>query len=316
MQIPKGIAGPYNAFARWIFNIYKWSFIQFFVAPVLLVVPPVLLTRFTDSERFHSFVSILMPNVAETLDKYYLLTVLLGAIYTFLVLAFAKSVVRRVNLGGLDTDSLLTLIATLDGIVGLKDRRFGEHVKNMVNLKKETLFCDITRPDQQLDDIVRGIWNLFDAAKTKDTRNLIRVVCAEITDGKITDIPLYFPHDEIVKASLEDLNNPSSAFMTAFRTKKIFIVSDIEAELKRPEAKRKYVATGNAKDDSGSIICYPVMHNPTRQIAFVISIHCDERNYFKPEFAEIYRLSLERFELRISLEYSLMLIKENVCESS
>jgi hypothetical protein len=315
MQVPKGIAGRYNTFARWIFKIYKWPLIQFFLAPVLLTLPPVLLTKFTDSEKFHDLVSVHMPSVAQTLDEYYLLTVLLAAVYTFFVLAFAKSVVQRVNVGGLGTSDLLTLIATLDAIVGLKDRRFGYHVKNIDKLAKETLFCDITQPKAQITDIIQGVWHLFDAAKSKETHNLIRVVFAQIVDGKIVDTSLYFPLDETVKASLEDLNNSNSSFLTAFRTKKIVIISDIEAELKKAETKRRYVATGNVKDDSGSVICYPIMHNPTRQIPFVISIHCDERNYFKPEFAEIYKLSLERFELRLSLEYSLMLIKENICEN-
>ncbi|GAB1720274.1 MAG: hypothetical protein NTAFB09_20050 [Nitrosospira sp.] len=314
MQVPKGIAGGYNAFARWVFKIYKIPFVEFFCAPILLTIPPVLLTRYTDSEKFHDFVSKLVPSLANFLDEYYLLTVVIGALYTFSVLAFAKSVARRVNLRGMDVDGLLSLIGALDAIVGLKGRRFGDHVKNMDTLNKESLFCDITQPREQLADIVRAIWQLFDNAKTRESRNLIRVVCVEMTAGKITDIPLYFPLDEIVKASVEDLNNPSSALMTAFKTKKILIISDIAAELKKPETKRRYAAVGNSKDDSGSIICYPISHNPTRQIPFVVSIHCDEPNYFKPEFAEIYRLNLERFELRMSLEYSLMVIKERICE--
>ena len=37
------------------------------------------------------------------------------------------------------------------------------------------------------------------------------------------------------------------------------------------------------------------------------------KNYFKKEFSEIYKHSLQRFALRLSLEYSLLLIKENHC---
>lgn len=312
MQVPKG--GRYNLFSRFILKVYKQWWMQYFLAPVLLTVPPVLLTKYSDDERFRSLISVHLPTIAQILDEYYILTIFLSSIYTLVVLAFAKSVIQSANNNGLDTDSLLVLIKALDGIVGLKDKRFGRYVKNIDDLSKETLFCDISQPRDQIADIVRGIWYLFDAAKTKDTHNLIRVVFAQVDNKKIVKIPFYFPQDEAVKASLDDLNKSNSAFQTALRAKKICIVPDIERELKKVETKRKYVASGHDKDDIGSIICYPIEHTPTREIPFIISIHCDEANYFKSELSKIYEHTLARFELRLSLEYSLMLIKEKVCE--
>ena len=48
-------------------------------------------------------------------------------------------------------------------------------------------------------------------------------------------------------------------------------------------------------------------------IPFVISVHCDEAGYFKEEFRELYEHSLKRFELRLGLEYSLLIMKERLC---
>lgn len=310
MKSPKGGDGYYDKFSRWIFKIYSYWWIQYFIAPLLLSLPPLFLTKYVDNAKFHADVSAKFPDIAEFLDRYYLLPIILGSVYTGIVLAFAKSIMQRVNTRGLNTDGLLILIKTLDGIVGLKDKRFGEHYKKRDQFTKQKLFCEITQPHKQISEIVRGIWQLFDVEKSKGTNNLIRVVLAEIRNGQIIDTSLYFPTDEPVTAPIEVLNNDNSSLLTAYKTKKIVIIPNIKEELKKAPAKRKYVAA-ETDDDDGSLICYPVVHNPTKEIPFVISVHCDEKNYFKKEFSEIYKHSLQRFALRLSLEYSLLLIKEH-----
>lgn len=315
MKLPKGGGGLNDACAKRLFSLYKIPWVQFFLAPLLFTLPPVLLTKFTDSQKFHDFVSADFPQLAEFLDRYYLASILFATIYTIAVLAFAKSIVRRVRIREIDTSGLLSIIAALDGIVGPKAARFGEHVKNIPNLTRETIFCTISQPQLQIVEIIRSLWYLFDAAKSRETNNLIRVVLARFADGKIIGFPVYFPADEFVDASLDDLNKPNSAFSTAFRTKKILVIPDIEKELR---TKKRYEPLGNHDDDSGSLICYPVIHKSTREVPFVISIHCDEKNYFKQdnEFVEIYKLTLERFALRLSVEYSLLLLKETICEQN
>lgn len=249
------------------------------------------------------------------MDEYYIASILFVAIYTLVVLALAKAIAQRVKTREIDTNGLLAVMGALDGIVGSKAARFGEYVKNIPNLDRAAIFCTISQPQLQINEIIRAIWHVFDAAKSRETNNLIRVVLARFEGGKITGIPVYFPADEFVNASLEDLNKPNSAFLTAFRNKRILVISDIEKELR---TKKRYVPTGDPDDDSGSLICYPVIHKPTREIPFVISIHCDEKNYFKPssEFTGIYELTLERFALRLSVEYSLLLVKEATCEQN
>lgn len=312
MKSPKGGESIYDIFSRYILRIYHYWWIQYLMAPLLLTVPPVLLTKYVDNEKFHTYIKNNFPYTAEFLDEYYLFSIVLAAFYTFFILAIAKSILKRANANGLDIDGLLILIKTLDGIVGQKDKRFGDYYKRRKEFTKDNLFCEITQPENQISEIVRGIWQLFEAEKSKSTHNLIRVVLAEIKNEKIIDTSLYFPSDEPVIVSLEVLNNENSTLLTAYRLKKLIVIPNIQEELSKTESKSKYIAAGT-DDDFGSLICYPIVHNPTKTIPFIISIHCDEKNYFKKEFSDIYRHSLQRFALRLSLEYSLLLIKEDYC---
>ena len=99
--------------------------------------------------------------------------------------------------------------------------------------------------------------------------------------------------------------------MTALRTRRIVVIESIRDELRKGE-KASYVDTGVAQDASGSIICYPVI-TAANEVPFVISIHCDEEGYFKKASAEVYSVTLDRFALRINLEYCLDRLKEKLC---
>lgn len=131
-------------------------------------------------------------------------------------------------------------------------------------------------------------------------------------DGKISNIPVHYPADEPVRSSIDALNHPNSSILTACRTRKIVVVEDTEIEGAKKDGEDKiYVDTGSSKE--GSLICYPVAHVPTQEVPFVISIHCDQKGYFRKDYTETYELNLQRFALRLSLEYSLLLIKEKIC---
>jgi len=116
-----------------------------------------------------------------------------------------------------------------------------------------------------------------------------------------------------VAATLDQLNHPTSGIQVAWRTKEILIIEDIRKEIAKAPAKRRFSPVGLEREDSGSLICYPVRHAGTNSIPFVFSIHCDQANYFKEDFADVWEHSLERFACRLSLEYSLQLVKEELC---
>jgi hypothetical protein len=84
--------------------------------------------------------------------------------------------------------------------------------------------------------------------------------------------------------------------------------------MKKPRAEQRYVSAGNAVDDVGSLICFPVHYGNAGEIPFVVSVHCDDDGYFRYTKQGVYQHTLERFSLRMQLEYSLLLLKERTCE--
>jgi hypothetical protein len=305
VKYPKGGKGAYARFARWLFEIYKNPWVQYGLTPVLLAVPPAAVTTFYGNQIFRTAVLGLVPPVGVFLTEYVIGVIIAAALYPALLLAFAKSIIKRVDSRGLNVEGLLTLLATIDQIVGCKAQRFGKYATNNNTLTRENVFDELAQPLTQIAENVRGICELFNATRTDGRKHsLIRVVLAAITDGKITALPVHYPSDEPVRSGIEALNSPFSGIMTAVKKGKIIVIENIEKELKTPKGKRRFVDVGVQEDNIGSLICYPVHHTETRTIPFVISIHCDEPGYFKEEFVELYQHSLQRFALRLSLEYS------------
>lgn len=316
MRFPKGDRRLYGRFTRWLFELYKKWWVQYIAAPVLLAAPPALVTGFYNNKALNAKVLALSPWVADLLTQYAIAAFLFASLYSLILLAFAKSVVKSVDARGLNVEGLLMLIAAIDSVVGSKARRFAERATNMNGLTRESVFDEITQPTKQIAEIVRAICELFNLATTDKKRpNLIRVVLATINENnEITGLPIYYPEDEPVRSTVDGLNDPSSAIRTAARTRKTIIIRDIAKELEKPKVKRKFADTGNDQDNIGSLICYPVLHNGTKRVPFVISIHCEDAGYFKEGFVELYEHTLQRFALRLSLEYSLLTIKEKLSE--
>jgi len=315
MKYPKGERGLYARFAKWLFEFYKKLWVQFFAAPVILAVPPAFITGFYGNKTLNAALTTLAPGVATFLAQEVIAAIAIAALYPTVLLVFAKSVVKQVDARGLNIDSLLMVAAAIDNVVGSKSKRFAAHASNHHNLSRDKAFEDITQPTKQIAEITRAVCDLFNALRTEKKRSLIRVVLATLDEqGQINGLPVYYPQDEPVRSTIEALNNPASAIRTAARSRRIVIIESIGNEFKKPKEKRKFVDTGNEEDNEGSLICYPVVYGSGKHVPYVISIHCDVAGYFKEAFRDLYEHTLQRFALRLSLEHSLFIIKENICE--
>lgn len=310
MRVPKGASGWFGTTCRWLERLYSKPPIQYFVAPALLALPPWLVKIAIDSQAVNRLLHDISPGLADFLDKYDVLFLVLASIYSWLVLRLAKSIAKRAESGSPDTKGLIALVASLDNIVGAKLLRFEGYLRSRrSNSSAHDTFDAITQPRLQIAEITRGIADFFNATRPATKSHLIRVVLAEIEDQKIRAIPLSFPNDEPIRSTVRELNKPNSAIMTSVRTKKIVVVESIVRELKKNTG-ACYVDTGNDDDNVGSIICFPVLSGST--VAFVVSVHCDEDRYFKKALTDLYTLWLKRFAIRLSLEYSLIQLKESV----
>jgi len=290
------------------------AWFRYLLKPGVLGIPPLLVTAFYSNKTFGQYVTSNLPVVAQFLNAQAIWAIVCAAIYPGIVVALSQSVSQRVQSKGPNVENLLALLATLDGVVGAKLNRFADFVRNTQSLGKESAFCTITSPEKQIEELIRGVCTFFIATQPDKPRRLIRVVLAVLEEGKVTALPIFFPQDEPVRATIEELNEPRSAIQLAAKGKKILIVEDIAKEVKKREAKRRFAPSGNEDDQFGSLICYPIVYNHTGIVPYVISIHCEEEGFFKHEEAALYELFLQRFALRICLEYSLQQIKGALCE--
>lgn len=318
MKFPKNNKGRLNWLALAIHKFWVRSiWVRWGLAPLITGVVPVLTVAYFSNRVFGEIVKHRYPDFSTWVDTNAWVILVSAFIYPTLLIALARFVMHRVNSNGINQDVLLSLIATLDRIVGCKAKRFGGYVTSLKQMKKDTPiekpFEAITQPNIQIAEITRGVCELFNVImKEEKPRTLIKVVLVEINNNKVVDLPVFFPEDEPPLASIKLLNQPESTIMTAVRIKKMVIISSTKKEMQKKQGRRYVASDEDSKESDCSLICFPIRHAPTNSVPFVLSIHSDEVGVFNKENSELYEHLLGRFERRISLEYSLMTIKEEV----
>lgn len=314
MKYPKGSNFYRDRCSRWLINIHSIWYVRIIIVPLFLVTPPALITALYSNEGLKEFLRVYTPGIFNYIapigHDHVLLFNLFVVAYPAVLLAFGGVIAKRAESNGLSVTGLLSLLTSLDQIVGVKNIRFERQLNNN-QLTKENAFETITNPLLQISEIVRSICDFFNATRNEKSKPLIRVTLAVMKGSKIVDLPVFFPTDEPIRSSLPSLNSPQSAIVIAARTKKMVLISDISKELKKHVSKRKFVNTGNDVDNTGSIICFPI--RTISGVPYVVSIHCEEEGYFKDEFKDLYEHSLQRFALRMSVEHSLLMMKEKLC---
>ncbi len=314
MKNPKGSQNIGDRFCKWLATIYSIWYVRTIIVPLALVIPPALITTLYTNESLKTFLRVNFPDffnfIAPIGHENVVLFNLFVLIYPAIFVAIGAWIAQKAESNGLSVSGLLALLASLDQVVGVKNTRF-EILTTNNTLTKETAFEVITNPRLQIEEIIRAICDFFNATRNAKSKPLIRVTLAVMKGKKVVDIPVFFPTDEPIRSTTASLSQPHSAIVVAATTRKMVLISDISKELKKPESKRKFVNTGNDVDNTGSIICYPIQ---TRSgVPYVVSIHCEEPSYFKDEFKDLYEHSLQRFALRMSVEHSLLTMKEKLC---
>lgn len=318
MKFPKNKKGFINHFAFAIHKFWVHSvWVRWVLTPVVTGVVPALTIAYFSNKAFGEIVRKQFPAFAAGLDSSSLLILISAFIYPTLLIAFARFVMHRVSSNGVNQDILLSLIATLDQIVGCKAERFGEYVTNLKRAKKDggvdKTFEAITQPNVQIAEITRGVWTLFNVLLSEARpRTLIRVVLAEVANNKIVGLPVFFPQDEPPRTEIKMLNLPNSTMMTALQTKKMVIIDSTKKELQKKQGRRYVASNDDDRESDGSLICFPIRHKVTNSVPFVLSIHSDEVGMLNKMHSQLYEHLLGRFESRISLEYSLLIIKGEV----
>jgi len=235
-----------------------------------------------------------------------------------ILLAYGGGWIRRrfIDLDELTAREYGLILGALDQIDGHKMGRFGslaaETMSATVAVNPDGIFQTITQPSAQIAAIINGIYLVFrldaEATDPQDT-GAICVTLARLKKNQFNKFEVWVPQHKAPNSSLQELRNRDSAIEQAAAARSPVIISDIARELRKPGAKR-FCKGAPGSSDEGSIIAYPVIHQPTGDVPYVITIRSQHPGQFTPRLRDRYSILLEPFALRISIEHSLALLKQ------
>ncbi len=292
----------------------KW-WVKNFLGPVLFVLPPMLATAVAMRPALYDeAVKILGQTVGDALGG--------SGLLIFLV-AFIYIAVLRAALAGIEyysrparelgSKDILAILGAINLVVGDKNKRFGAHLKRQLKVQvvnPGVTFLEITRPDQQIALLITGLKTVFEYIDEENAA--YRVGLLRIENAAPTEWVAFEPASQPPRTPPAQLAAPSSTVSYSIRTRSIVVIEDIQAELNRKGNKkeRRYLRSNTQESDQGSQLCYPINHGSTGSVEYVITIAGNKKACLIEKHAELYAWIIENFSARISLEHSLMVLKE------
>jgi len=206
---------------------------------------------------------------------------------------------------------LSLFLRIISHIVGKKVGRFHDFkVKHSSKktIESHKIFSSITQPDDQMKEIVQGVWSYFEGTK-RDSSVEIKVALVKMGQEHISKFECFYPSNKGPRFALKELQRSDSCFSTTKSLRTIVVIEDTKKETSKP--KRRFVALkGELADEEKSIICFPITEpDEVGHINFVLSICASKPMHFKESEKDVYTLILEHFSQRILLEVFLKEIK-------
>ncbi|MBY0417191.1 MAG: hypothetical protein K2W88_03905 [Pararheinheimera sp.] len=312
----KGKSRSFIAFCEtwWVKNL---------VGPVVFLLPPMLLTSAITRPTFSAqLVQAFGQKVGDVLNSYPILLLASAFIYVALIKAiYAGISVYSKPAKDLETKDILAILHALNIVVGDKNQRFSTFLrKNLKNelLNPATTFHEITRPDQQIALLTKSLLSVFDYLDDKNT--VFRVGLMRISNSAPVEWVAFEPAAHPPRTQPEQLAAPSSTISLSIRTKSIIVVEDIQNELSKKSNKkeRRFLRGHTQETDQGSQLCFPITHASTGAVEYVVCIAGNKKACLIEKHAELYKWIIEHFSTRISLEHSLLVLKDkaNVKEAA
>ena len=235
-----------------------------------------------------------------------------------IVLAYGGGWIRKrfIDLDELTTKEYALILRSLDEIDGSKMARFGKLAGDAqsptIALNPDSIFQTITQPATQISAIINAIYLVFRLdAEAADPQNTgaICVTLARLKKNQFEMFEAWVPQTQAPSSSKPHLRRRDSAIERAAATRKPVIISNIARELKKHGEKR-FCRGAAGSSDEGSIIAFPVFHQPTNDVPYVITIRSQHPGQYVPRLRDRYGILLQPFVIRISIEHSLALLKE------
>lgn len=303
----KGLARKFIKFSE------SWL-IKTIVRPIVFLLPPTLLTASATRQGMAAEIQELLPaSVANFLNESALI-ILAGAYIYIVIIKSLYALIKDYSKPSreLSISDILAINKALEIVVTDKYKRMSEEAKNslkQIQICPSSTFAKITKPEQQIALLIASIKRVFE--HLDETNALFRVGLLKIQNSKPTDWVAFEPISHPPRTEPQQLSAPSSTVAAAIKRKSIVVIEDIRSELSKPNKDKRNFLEGNTQDtDQGSQLCYPIVHASTGKIEYVITIAGNKKNCLITKHADLYSWILEQFALRVSLEHSLLILKE------
>ncbi|MFT5721858.1 MAG: hypothetical protein ACI9W6_002176 [Motiliproteus sp.] len=303
---------------RKIIDLCESWFVKHILRPILFLLPPTLLTMLAVRNGLKpEVVEIAGQTVGDFLNNSALL-IIIGAYFYVVVMKaiyaaisnFAKPAKELV------VGDLLAIMKAIDIVVGDKTKRMSHEAKSVLkfsNVCGRQTFMKITRPDQQIPLLISGIRSVFEYMD--DAKTLFRVGLLKIENNKPVDWYSFDPVSHPPRTQAAALKAPTSTVSQCIKARSIVVINDVQKELVKKTKKERRFMKGNLQEsEEGSQLCYPLIHPATGKVEYVITIAGNRAECLTEKHSELYAWIINHFAVRVSLEHSLLIMKEKANE--
>src|SRR5690606_11893746 len=97
----------------------------------------------------------------------------------------------------------------------------------------------------------------------------------------------------------------------SIESKTLIIVQNTLDEVNKSSGSRSYINGMTPQTESGSQICFPILHPTSNEVIYILTVSCNKPNSFRTEDLEFYQWLLGVFTQRLLLEIPLDILKQN-----
>ena len=293
-------------------------FVKSFLKPIFFILPPSLITTAaTKNNLKQPLETILNPEISELLSQSSLL-VLIGAYLYIVVIKSIYSAIEHYSKPEreINRDDILVLLKSIDIVVGDKMKRFSKQAKTNISkaaINPQEIFFELTQPEQQINLLISALKSCIE--HIDQTNSFFRVGLLLIKNDEPYEWAYFDPAERPPRTPASDLSHPGSTVMRSIKAKTPVLVEDIAKELNiKNKDKRRYLKCNTVEGEDGSQLCYPLIHPATGKVEYVITIAGDRKLCLAEKHLPLYTWLIDHFAMRVSLEHSLLLIKEKAYE--
>ena len=212
---------------------------------------------------------------------------------------FAKTTIESLERAQEDLAHLFNYVRI---VVGAKSRRFCEALQSLPDQPDPgKTFFEITRPDKQLEELVRAIHGYFQIEANPSAEKI--KVSLMNWNGAHLAFRDWYPDADSPRAEATRFNDTQTLAGLAFHTKQLVISEDLEKD-------DRYQHFGGR--DTGSLFSYPVVDDQIGEVVFVVNVMSTKIGRFKTQDIKRIRTAMDIFAERMILENRLERIKQQV----